>query len=89
MVVSNRDKFLPIPVLSKLGWTTRDGVYQQTLFDPVQSHGVYGLTETTLPLVKEALKEMGAKRFRVVGSKKFGRYILCYKSNIPNPEYDQ
>lgn len=61
--------------------------YQQKLFDPVQTHAVYGLTEHTLPRVKEELKKKGATRFRVVkcklhNNKPNGWQILCYKSPI-------
>ena len=57
-----------------------DGIYQQSLFDPVQTHGVYGLTKNTLPKVKEYLKANGATRFRTVKANGAGFFILCYKT---------
>lgn len=60
-----------------------DDCYQQTLFDPVQTHAVYGLTEDTLKEVKEQLKKNGATRFRTVKCRKPSCFrILCYKSPI-------
>jgi len=60
-------------------------IYQQKLFDPVQTHGVYGLTDQTLPEVKKELKEKGATRFRTVKCHKPSPWrILCYKS--PNKD---
>lgn len=57
-----------------------DGIYQQSLFDPIQTHGVYGLTEVTLPKVKQQLKEDGATRFRTVKVPKSDFRILCYRA---------
>lgn len=57
--------------------------FQQKLFDPVQTHAVYRLTDETLPAVKEELKQKGATRFRVVKCHKPSPWrILCYKSPI-------
>lgn len=56
------------------------GTYEQELFDPVQTHGMYGLTEKTLPKVKEMLKNAGAKRFRTVKIRSSDRCILCFKA---------
>lgn len=58
-------------------------LYQQPLFDPVQSHAVYGIeTKEMLESVKKTLKEKGAKRFRTIKNR-YGFYILCYKG-LPN-----
>lgn len=56
------------------------GTYVQDLFDPIQTHGVYGLTDLTLPKVKEMLKNAGAKRFRTVKITQSDRRILCFKA---------
>lgn len=63
-----------------------NGWYQQELFDYVQSHAVYGLTEYDVDAVKKELKSKGATRFRVVGKVKNGIRILCYLG-IKNPKY--
>ena len=57
------------------------GTYQQELFDPVQTHAVYGLTKDTYDGVKAELKSKGATYFRRVKCiGKNGLMILCYKT---------
>lgn len=56
------------------------GTYVQELFDPIQTHGIYGLTDATLPSVKEMLKKAGAKRFRTVKVTQGVHRILCFKA---------
>ena len=63
-----------------LSWYDRESIYQQSLFDPIQTHGVYGLTKDTLPKVKDFLKSKGATRFRTVKANGKGLFILCYKT---------
>jgi hypothetical protein len=53
--------------------------YVQTLFDPVQTHALYGLTKETIDSFKKQLKELGANRFRTV-STRFGFKILCFSA---------
>lgn len=67
--------FLPLPNLS---WSNFPNCRFQTLFDPVQTHGLYGLTEDNLQQAKDMLKSLGAKRFRVVKCRS-GYRILCFK----------
>lgn len=55
------------------------GCYFQTLFDPTQTHAMYGLTADTLPAAKERLTTLGANRFRVV-TNKFKMKILCFSA---------
>lgn len=76
------DKFQPLPELS---WAYYQNCYFQTLFDPVQTHGLYGLTENNLQQAKDWLKSLGAKRFRVVKCRSMidrkdnGYRILCFQ----------
>jgi len=56
------------------------GSYVQTIFDPVQTHALYGVSKTQKDEAKAALKEIGAKRFRIT-STKFGFAIICFKIN--------
>lgn len=79
-----RDKYQKIDIpKGGIGIYNRDWelVYQQSLFDYVQSHAVYSLTDYTLPLVKEYLKSKGAKRFRTLKGKN-GWHILCYRGTL-------
>ena len=52
--------------------------YTQEIFDPVQSHAVYGLVDETVNRVKEHLVSKGATRFRLRKLKN-GFRILCYR----------
>ena len=55
------------------------GRYIQTIFDPIQTHALYGITADELPKFKEKLKKLGARKFRTCGRKGFK--ILCFKIN--------
>jgi hypothetical protein len=57
------------------------GSYVQTLFDPVQTHALYGIPKRDAAEAKEALKAIGAKRFRVVNNS-FGFSIICFKIKL-------
>jgi hypothetical protein len=50
----------------------------RTLFDPVQTHAVYGLVGDEVDEVKDALKAVGAVRFRLVKNH-YGRTAVCFK----------
>jgi phospholipase/lecithinase/hemolysin len=54
------------------------GSYIETIFDPIQTHALYGVTKSFKNEAVSALKEAGAKRLRVV-SNKFGFVIICFK----------
>lgn len=54
------------------------GSYVQTIFDPIQTHALYGVSKTQKDDAKAALKKIGAKRFRVVNND-FGMSIICFK----------
>ena len=56
-----------------LGYEVRE------LFDPVQTHAVYKVEESQVDYIKNALCEMGAKRFRVVKTGIKGLKIVCFK----------
>ena len=53
------------------------GMYYQRLFDPHQTHGLYGVRVDDVPRWKEYLKENGAKKFRVVKNQ-YGFAIICF-----------
>jgi hypothetical protein len=57
----------------------RRGTYIQTLFDPVQTHAVYGVTADNLSEVKKELKALGATRFRVLKTGFGTLRIVCFK----------
>lgn len=52
--------------------------YMHDLFDPIQTHAVYGLSPLDLPLIKHLLKQLGAKQFRTLKNK--GCPILCFNA---------
>lgn len=54
------------------------GSYISTIFDPIQTHALYGVSKTQKDEAKAALKKIGAKRFRVVNND-FGMSIICFK----------
>ena len=54
------------------------GSYVQTIFDPIQTHALYGITKSQKDDAIEELKEIGAKRFRVVNNR-YGFSIICFK----------
>ena len=47
------------------------------LFDPIQTHAVYQVPTDRIDEVKSKLKQIGAKRFRVV--KAIAANIVCFK----------
>ena len=64
------------------------GAYIQSIFDPVQSHAVYGIHEENLNEVKEILKLCGANKFRTIKGTK-GWRILAFnfkKATAPMPK---
>jgi len=50
----------------------------QSLFDPVQTHAAKGVPVERVDEVKQALKERGAVRFRVVKNR-YGFAAVCFK----------
>ena len=54
------------------------GFQVQELFDPVQTHAVYGVPHNQADEVKQRLKELGAVRFRMVKNR-YGFTIVCFK----------
>jgi len=55
-------------------------MYVKELFDPIQTHAVYGVTRDTVPQVKLFLKQScGATRFRVVKTRASDLVIVCFK----------
>ena len=55
-------------------------MYFQDLFDPIQTHGLYGVFKSEVNEYKEWLKDLGAKRFRVIKCRGANPYaIICFK----------
>lgn len=55
------------------------GYTVRTLFDPVQTHAVYGVHPNNVAKIKSALKDqVNATRFRIVTSG-LGSKIICFK----------
>lgn len=52
--------------------------YMMSLFDPVQTHAVYGLSLDDVSIIKQSLKKQGAKQFRLLKNKGFP--ILCFNA---------
>ena len=68
--------FKPLPSLPE------SRMYFQKLFDPIQTHGLYGIYKEEVERYKEWLKSFGAKRLRVVkcNNCKGNPYaIICFK----------
>ena len=61
------------------------GSYIQQLFDPVQTHAVYGITESDIPNLKHRLTILGAKRFRNVKCVNSDFRILCFSAKSIKP----
>jgi hypothetical protein len=59
--------------------SVNSGMYYQTLFDYVQTHGLYGIQNTPSEISrwKNYLKEHGATKFRVVKND-YGKAIICF-----------
>ena len=66
-----REKF------EKVLYKFRDS-YIQTIFDPIQTHALYGVHKDDALEAKRLLKEAGASSFRVVKNR-FGFAIICFK----------
>ncbi len=52
-------------------------MFYEPLWDPHQTHGLYGVRVDDVPYWKEYLKKHGAKKFRVVKNR-YGRAIICF-----------
>ena len=63
------------------GVTSRfHGTYFQRLWDTRQTHAIYGVTESTLDILKEQLTKIGANKFRKVKANGQGFWILCFSA---------
>lgn len=56
----------------------KEGRYVQKIFDPIQTHALYGIPVEDLSEFKKQLRELGAKRFRQVKAS-HGFVTLCFK----------
>lgn len=54
-------------------------MYIKDLFDPIQTHAVYGVNVNLLNEVKAAIKYAGGNRFRVISSGIKDIKIVCFK----------
>lgn len=60
--------------------TRFQGSYIQELFDPVQTHAIYGVSKSRMNEAKDMLKKHGAKRFRIVNPRAAkDLVIICFK----------
>lgn len=59
----------------------RETKYIQPVFDPVQTHGLYDITKDDVPKLKEALKKLGANKFRTVKCSHSSYVILCFNAS--------
>ena len=50
----------------------------QKIFDPCQTHAIFGIDKSDKEKAKTMLKEAGASRFRI-STNKFGFAIICFK----------
>lgn len=66
--------------LNNLRRFSERNTYYQDLFDPVQSHALYGISKKEVPEYKAKLTALGATRFRTVTSNGGGA-ILCFKAD--------
>lgn len=58
---------------------TFNGYRVQELFDPVQTHALYGVPTGSVEQVKQELREkLNAKRFRVVTAHNNSK-VICFK----------
>ena len=55
------------------------GIYIQKIYDPIQTHAVYGITKEDLDKVKKVLTDYKCSRFRTVKTRT-NFIILCFKS---------
>ena len=53
------------------------GMYFQRTWDNRQTHAVYGVTESTMELLKKELQLIGANKFRKVKANGHILWILC------------
>lgn len=61
-------------------WLSGGGQYVQSLYDPVQTHALYGITKRSLDDWKEKLgQNKGINRFRTVKANSGDYVILCFK----------
>ena len=54
-----------------------DGTYIQKLFDPIQSHAIYGVDVKDAPEMKDKLKQCGAFKFRVIKNV-YNKAVICF-----------
>ena len=61
------------------------GAYCQTLFDPIQTHAVYGIPKSNKETIKLELKALGAKKFRIVNANSSAFIIVCFDASKMAP----
>ncbi len=59
----------------------KDGIRFGQLYDPVQTHAIYGVTKDTKSYWKLTLKSIGAKKFREVKANSKHFVILCFDAS--------
>ena len=58
------------------------GYEVRPLFDPIQTHAVYGVLVENVAALKEGLRAQGATKFRIVKTGIKGIVIVCFKSKL-------
>jgi ABC-type amino acid transport system permease subunit len=67
-------------ILSNIKKNLPRGAYIQTVFDPVQTHAIYGIGPDDIPYLKEYIKKNKyGNYFRVVKTAYKTIVILCFK----------
>ena len=66
---------------SRLNGLCSQGTYCQVLFDPIQTHAIYGVYKEDKESMKQKLKSIGAKKFRMVQPEAKGKIIICFDAS--------
>jgi hypothetical protein len=56
------------------------GMYFQRIWDRVQTHAVYGVTEDTMDILRDELKKIGAMKFRKIKANGRTLWILTFSA---------
>ena len=54
------------------------GSYYQKIYDPIQTHAIYGVAKSDKDSIVKSLKSIGAKKFRTVQPNAKGLTIICF-----------
>lgn len=65
--------------LNKIVKRINSSYYVQPIHDPVQDYGVYGVRIEDSSIIVQKLKDIGAKRFRIIKNK-YGSAVIAFDS---------